>query len=227
MKIKDELWAKYPVTDYDTALFLTHWDEPEGSKVLCVGCREESVPNMLSAAGYDVTGVDLREYDPAMPPCNYNHVRGDFCTLPLRESYCNFDVFVSISTIEHFGMDAYGEGHKHAYYDVLGMRRAWELLRIGGHAFVTVPFAGAFKEVWGHWRVYDTLSLQLRLVQDFELTGIFCIVAADCEIGGELRKAGSSLTAEEAYNYGGEPPHLSALIRMTKVPVSRLAPDGR
>ena len=46
MKIPPELWEKYKVTDADAAMFLIHWDEPPGARVLVVGCRKVPVKRL-------------------------------------------------------------------------------------------------------------------------------------------------------------------------------------
>ncbi len=234
MIIPEEIRRKWGCSDLDVALFLDHFDEPEGSRILVVGAKEESTCDMLAECGFEVTGIDLRE--PDSQPENWNYIRRDFCELD-RHSFTSrlgagtffepFDVFVAISAIEHFGLGTYSEGTRHRYYDVIAMRKAWELLHVGSKAYITVPIGGTFMEVTPHWRVYNMASIHDRLVQDFEFKLLCCAVSGECEINGVPRKVGDPITADEVISYSGHPPHLSALVVMEKVNVKRLAPNGR
>ena len=218
------------VLDADVAIFLEHFEPPQtGNRLLAVGCHDEATANILAACGFDVTGIDLRESDPMLPPCNYHYVRHDFCAMPegsLVEK--SFDAFVSLSAIEHFGFGTYNEGGLvHRYYDVLAMHYAWRMLREGGKAYITVPFGHEFLEVVPHWRVYNETSVWNRLVQDFLVEGLVFFVSGEAQVNGRLRKIGELLTFAEAFTYSGSPPHITVLVIMKKVPVTRLAPDGR
>ncbi len=209
--------------DMDAALFTMAYDEPCPSRVLVVGAHDEPTANMLADMGNDVTGVDMRGYDnKLMSACNYRFHRGDFCDPELfRHSLEDFDVFVSLSTIEHFGMGAYREGPISIYYDVLAMRKAWELLKYGGKAYITVPTGSQFMEVWPHWRIYDLHSLRDRLIQDFKPLTIYASTADDITINGKTKKKGEMLTEEEVSSYSGIPPSVSTLVVMEKVRVHR------
>lgn len=225
--VPTELWEKYKVTDYDTCVFLAYFKEEPGSKVLVVGAHDEPSANMLSDMNMEVIGVDLREYDRELPPANYKFIRGDFCNLDLSE-YAPFDAAVALSCIEHFGMGTYKEGSRHRFYDVIAMRRIWELLKEGGRAYVTVPVCGWYNEVWPHWRTYDLSSIQERLVQDFYLLDLKGVVSGDVILpDGRRKKAGEGLTQEELNQLSGHPPHYSCLLIMEKVPICRMSPDGR
>lgn len=225
--VSSEVRTKYGVFDVDVAIFLDTFVAEEGSKILVVGAHDESVANMLSECGFDVTGVDLREYDKNLPPPNYRWVRGDFCDPDLfnAENGC-YDVFVCLSALEHFGMGSYREGKVHRYYDVIAMRKAWELLRVGGRAYVTVPFGGSFIEVWPHWRVYDLDSARNRLVQDFELLKIDAISAGDNVVKGRKLGWGQKVPLEDLPGILTATPSVSTLMVMEKTETRRLAPDG-
>lgn len=228
----------YDEVDMDLNLFAEEFRAYPNSKILVVGAHDEPSANLLAQAGHRVIGVDLREYDKKLPPCNYEFIRGDFNDLSpsfYREHAGTFDAFVCLSTLEHFGMGAYKEsGRSHRYYDVIAMRKAWELLKTGepgkehGKAYLTVPFGSKFMEVWPHWRVYDLDSARDRLVQDFTIVKINAFTAVHgLEINGVKRKLGERLTEAEVATFSGIPPHISTLMVLRKDPVSRLAPDGR
>jgi SAM-dependent methyltransferase len=216
--------------DVDAYLFCQHFTGKVGAKVLVVGAHDEPSANLLAAAGMDVYGVDLREYDPHLPKCNYHYTRADFCDLPreyVAEHYGMFDYAVALSCIEHFGLDTYGEGGYQPYYDVLAMRQIYNMLKPGGTAYVTVPAGREFLEQTPHWRVYDYPSLLSRLVQDFTLERMVSMVATPIVVDGKPRKPRDVLTQREVATFAGFPPHISTLLVLHKNKAPRLAPDGR
>lgn len=226
MKIPDEIIQKYGVPDPDVGLFVDHFDEPEGSRILVVGAHDEPTANMLADAGCSVVGLDLRPYDSSLPPCNYRFRQFDFCDSTVSHYgwwYGQPEVFVSLSAVEHFGLGTYNEGPRHAYYDVIAMRKAWELLKEGGRAYVTVPFGGSFCEMTPHWRVYDEVSLNERVVQDFRLDLLTMRAGEDIleSHGNVLWKQGTPMSMEDAKQMPPGCPFVSALLVMTKVKVER------
>lgn len=230
LKIPPDIVAKYGPHDADVGQFLTGFDEKPGSKIIVVGSHDEASANMMAAAGYDVLGVDLREYDKDLPACNYSYLRGDFCQLAagkLNVGYGMFDAFVALSALEHFGLGSYQEGQMCRHYDIVAMRYAWDLLKEGGRAYITVPFACRFFEMLPHWRVYDFGNLVDRLVQDFMLLFVDFFMSADGRVCGAERKIGDVVSMAEAVTYPGHPPNLSVLAVMEKRSINRMAPDGR
>lgn len=215
--------------DGDSAYFISKYDEPIG-KIMEVGAHDEPMANILSQMGNDVYGVDLREYDPESPPCNYHYVRGDFCDLPLdflKEHLGTFDCIFSLSAIEHFGLTTYDEGDYSPYYDIIALRMMYLYLKEGGTAYITVPFGNPFKELAPHWRVYDVPSLMGRLAQDFHIEDMSVYVTAECVVAGKQRHAFGEITEQEILGFDGDPPHLSAFLRLRKTGKKRLAKDGR
>lgn len=218
VSVPTEVRERYTVNDVDTAVFLDNFFAPYGANVLVIGAHDEPSANILADSGFKVVGIDLRGYDEELPPCNYTFLKGDFCDLPpwfQAQSVGWFDAFVAVSAIEHFGMGAYGD-RIDRYYDVVAMRKAWEYLRPGGRAFVTVPFGGHYLEVLPHWRVYDLPSARERLVQRFALERVAAATAHDTIIDSRLAKLGEPLTAEQVARFSGIPPSVSALLIMKK-----------
>lgn len=221
--------------DVDAAAIAHLYDEPEGSKVLEVGAHDEPLANVLADMGNLVYGVDLREYDDKLPKCNYTYLRADFCDMPpefVRGHYGTFDVVISVSAIEHFGMGVYGEGGSPApYYDVVAMRQVWNVLRPGGTAYVTVPCDKTYGECWGHWRTYDRHALYHRIIQDFTPEVVSCVVSGPgVTLDGVELPVGRVLDGLNDGDYDrveGSPTHVSAVMKLVKVPAKRLAPSGR
>lgn len=231
MKIPKEQWAKAGEQDADFVAFFEIFDQPQGACILEAGAHDSPVCNILANNGFKVTGVDLRTYDPDLPPCNYEYIRCDWCDMPIsfwNRAMGTYDAFVSLSTIEHFGFNAYGEGKAlQYYYDVIAMRMAWMLLKEGGMAYITVPFGEAYSEFIPHWRVYNIDSLLKRLVGDFTVEGMSGFVSGQCEINGVTRQPGEFLTPDECTSYSGAPPHVTIIAVLKKISRNRLAPDGR
>jgi hypothetical protein len=216
--------------DADVLLLLDYFACKQKSKVLVVGAHDENTANVLSSMELEVYGVDLRDYDPKLPPCNYHYLRGDFCNLPrefINEHLGTFDCVVALSCIEHFGMSAYQEGRVHANYDIIAMRKVWEFLKVGGRAYVTVPFGSHYLEVWPHWRIYNLESAMTRLVQDFNILKIISVSAGEFQIDGRIIKAYDTLTQEDVSVHPSIPPFISTLLVLEKQDMVRLAPDNR
>jgi len=230
MMVPTEIRSRFRIGDADAAVFLDLFDEPAGSRILEVGAHEEPLANILSECGFAVTGVDLREYDEKMSHRNYDYLRCDFCDLPdefMGKNIGRFDCAIAISCIEHFGLSTYGEGPLMPLYDVVAMRAIWQLLREGGTAYLTVPFAAHYLEVVPHWRIYSYSALAHRLVQDFNVLLMGFVVADDVEIRGTKKRRGDAITFEDAFTYVGMLPHVSVILKMVKERRYRLAPDGR
>lgn len=238
----------FPTTDADTALFLDLFNEPAGCKILEIGAHDEPVAIILANSGHKVIGVDLREPDPSFPPPsnvitathgnqssfigegNFEYIRGDFCNLP-REFWSvhrgTFDVVISLSALEHFGMGTYQEGPTNCFYDVLASRYIWDALKEGGRCYLTVPFGKDYMENWPHWRVYNWNAIHARLIQDFSLIGdIRACVAEGVTMNGNRVAVGGLSNVNDILNNSGNP-SVSALVKMQKITKQRIAPDGR
>lgn len=216
VKIPKEILDQYKTIDPEAHVFFKEFDEPEGAKILEVGSQHAPIASMLSTCGFQVTGVDLREADQNV---NYLHVKSDFCALPneFRKANLNsFDVAITVSTIEHFGINAYGEGKYKPYYDVIAMRHIYDFLKPGGVCYITVPFGGKFVEVNPHWRVYDWESFIERLVQDFTIEVFFTKVVEEITILGRHYSLGESIDIlPTLFNMDGHP-NISLFAKLRK-----------
>ncbi len=227
--IPEHIRNQYVIADVDALLFTDYFKtQIPNAKVLVVGAHDEPTANMLAHIGLDVTGIDLRKYDSKLPPCNYKFIQADFCELSAefkREHIGTFDIFVCLSAIEHFGMCAYREQRTHRFYDVIGMRTAYDMLKEGGTAYITIPQGSHYLEVFPHWRVYDVLSMYERLVQDFDVTWMHTATAASVMIDSRERKAMQGLMQVDAARYNGIPPSVSTILILQKVSRNRISPD--
>jgi cyclopropane fatty-acyl-phospholipid synthase-like methyltransferase len=216
VKIPDHIIQEYKNFDPEAGLFFADFDEPKGSKILEIGSQHSPLASMMAKCGFHVTGIDLRDSDQEL---NYNHITADFCRLPsyfIRENIGTFDAAVIVSAIEHFGLNTYGEGRKHEYYDVIAMRYIYDLLKPGGTCYLTTPFGGKFVEHKPHWRVYDWANLLERIVQDFS-TEVFNLgVCEEITINGKVFSVGSPISMNEAILNTIGLPHVSCYVRLRK-----------
>jgi SAM-dependent methyltransferase len=126
---------------------------PKGSKILDFGCNRSKVSIELASLGYKVIGVDLLPYHYSHK--NFEFIQGDFLQISLPSN--SFDAVIAISTIEHCGLPYYGspcpDGDKKA------MSKIWEVLKHGGLAIITVPYATEFSKN-NATRIYDEKTLK-------------------------------------------------------------------
>ncbi len=230
--ISDEVcirWMQFiDKQDVDFVLFRDHFKAHPNAKILVVGAHDEPSAGILSHMGFDVYGIDLREHDKRLSLCNYKHIIGDFCDMPssfVREHTGTFDVVVALSCIEHFGMNTYKEGKAHPYYDIIGMRKVWDYLKVGGIAYLTVPIGGAYYECWPNWRVYDHDALKSRLIQDFETMFIQSASAGKwVEKDNRVSKFEDVKATEEEKKHQTPSPHVSTLLVLKKGNINRVTP---
>lgn len=151
-------------SDADVFVFAQEFNEPTPSTVLEIGANDEPASNILALAGYTVVGVDLKPYmNRVNLSLNFTFIQADFNFLRFDST---FDTVVSLSTIEHIGLGAYGET-PYADGDILTMENVYKALRNGGKVYLTVP-VGIY-EVTPDWRVYDKNALKHRIVGRFNV----------------------------------------------------------
>lgn len=137
---------------------ICQWIRSKG-KVLDVGCVSSRLPIQLAGLGYEVHGVDTRNY-PFKHPNFYFYKVDIFKWSPTM----TFDIIILVSALEHFGLGGYGdlvlpEADRRAVAQV----SKW--LRRGGQLLVTVPFGKP--EVTKKHRIYDIGRLKY-LFSDFK-----------------------------------------------------------
>jgi hypothetical protein len=175
-------------------------------------------------------GIDLREPIHQGIRVHYDYFQWDFCNLPsefIREHIESFDAVFSISAIEHFGMGTYKEGEGPILYDAIASRQVWQLLKEGGHFYVTVPFGKHYMERHPYWRVYNSKAARERLIQDFYVESSILFFSAPAFFNGKSCLPGDIVTLEEASQYSGFPPHLTLFMKMRKPFIYRMAPRGK
>ena len=131
-------------------------DVPAGGAVLDVGATESLLSFELASLGYAVTAVDPRPYP-------LSHPRLEVVTAEIQhwEPNKSFDAVVCLSTIEHIGLGAYGEGKGSEGADVAAMARIRECTSPGGVLVLTTPYGKAMTDAFS--RVYDRAALETLL----------------------------------------------------------------
>ncbi len=133
-------------------------------KILDIGCRYSILPIQLASLGHKVWGVDIYPYRRKHP----NFIFGQVDILKARFPNNYFDMVISISTIEHIGLDFYKEGMSESG-DVKAVSKVSKFLRKGGIFIMTAPFGKETNSSW--YRVYDSKRIK-KLLKNFRISEI-------------------------------------------------------
>jgi len=134
-------------------------------EILEFGCAEGISPIQLCAIGHSVTGLDFRPYP--FTHKNFRFIQADI--LDWEALAENFDIAISISTVEHVGLGYYGDPAL-SNGDKIAVDKLKESLKPGGHLVLTVPAGKAC--VRRGMRIYDSKAIE-RLVSDIEQIRFF------------------------------------------------------
>ncbi len=138
-----------------------------GARILDVGSAESTFPLSAASLGYKVTAIDPR-------PVAYSHPNLESHASLLEDWDAPSEPFAAtflISTIEHVGLGAYGEGvygspEHGAGADVAFLDRVRRLLSPEGLMILTAPYGT--REITELERIYDEESLN-KLLADWEV----------------------------------------------------------
>jgi hypothetical protein len=122
----------------------------ENLNILDFGSTSSWLSLRLASLGHKITSLDLRSYE--FSHSNIKLIQGDIFETELPKN--SFDAVVTVSTLEHVGLDIkkYGEGADKKAVAILS-----ETLKNGGNLFITVPY-GQFVVTPSH-RVYSEEGL--------------------------------------------------------------------
>lgn len=127
-------------------------------RLLDVGCvaRLNPVPATLAFIGWEVYGIDLRQFKFTFP--NFHFVLGDITKTDFPDSF--FDAVSAVSTLEHIGLKGrYGITNYDPEGDAKAVKEIRRILRRGGRLLVTLPF-GEEKRQTTLNRVYNRDNLK-------------------------------------------------------------------
>ena len=120
----------------------TNLPKSKKTKILDVGCCENILPIQLASLGYEVTGMDIRDYQLTHP--NFTFMKDDICYTKLKKN--SFDLITCISVLEHIGLDTiYGKSDKKSS-DKKALKSILDLLKPKGKLLLTVPVANRFSQ---------------------------------------------------------------------------------
>ncbi|OGX15669.1 MAG: hypothetical protein A2166_02750 [Omnitrophica WOR_2 bacterium RBG_13_41_10] len=165
-----EYFAKEPLEPTDRYIeypFVIRNLPKPPAKILDVGCVGSFFPLILASFGYEVFGIDIRNYTiiNKIKFNNFRFIKEDIRKATLPDNY--FDIVTAISTLEHigiagrYGTDEYLDG------DLLTMKKITRLLKPAGMALITVPF-GKAKIIKPYTRIYDDLRIK-RITNNFQI----------------------------------------------------------
>lgn len=123
------------------------------SKILDVGCRYSLLPIQLASLGHEMYGIDVLDYKRKHP--NLKFYKGDIMHAPFKDNF--FDLVISLSTLEHVGLGAYGDPVENNG-DIKAVREIYRILRKDGKFLLTIPFGKPKNASW--YRVYNRKSLK-------------------------------------------------------------------
>jgi 2-polyprenyl-3-methyl-5-hydroxy-6-metoxy-1,4-benzoquinol methylase len=137
----------------------------QGVHILDFGCVESLLPLHLCALGYRVTGLDFRPYP--LTHENFDFIQSDILAWDPPEAV--YDAVISISTIEHIGLTAYGDPANEKG-DQIAITKLMHSLKPDGRMFLTVPAGRPCIE--RGMRIYDTKAIR-SLVPGIETIRLF------------------------------------------------------
>lgn len=132
---------------------------PPHASVLEIGSAEDDWITPMIAARPDlrITGIDWRA---TQRPADLM-VQGDVLTYDFPAA--SFDAIVAVSTLEHIGLNSYGDPLD-PDGDTKAVQRAWTWLKPGGFFYFDVPYRpdGPYT-VNSNFRAYDPANFAARL----------------------------------------------------------------
>jgi len=135
-------------------------------KLLDVGCvaRLNPVPATLASIGWEVYGIDMRQFKFRFP--NFQFIRGDITGTDFPDNF--FDAVSAVSTLEHIGLKGrYGVSQGDSGGDAKAVREIRRILRDSGRLLVTLPCQKEARQTALN-RIYDRDSLA-ALFADWEI----------------------------------------------------------
>jgi len=136
-----------------------------GSLILDVGCSESLLSHELIARGFRVVGLDIREYPFKSKRMTFVKRNAMNTKLPAN----TFDAIIVVSTIEHIGLNVYGQLALDDDGDIKAMNELRRILKPNGIIIITTPYIGNEPlKVYPQERHYNRQRLE-KLVEGFQV----------------------------------------------------------
>lgn len=132
------------------------------TKILDIGCYYSNFPISLASMGFSVTGVDLMDYELTHP--NFKFIKGDMVSVALPKN--SYDLVTCISTLEHIGLDVYGNEND-LTADKKVMQRVHSILKKNGRFILTVPFGKEY--INPSFRSYNSAGIKALFEPAFKI----------------------------------------------------------
>lgn len=142
----DNLLGRYTTRFIEYTWVLQKLGPGKGRVVLDVGCSG-LLDHELLARGFRVAGLDINDH--TMRNSRETFVQANAISTGLPSE--TFDIILSVSTIEHIGLNAYSQDLLLENGDLLAAQEIRRLLKPGGIFLLTFPYegGGSFRIV--HW----------------------------------------------------------------------------
>ena len=135
-----------------------------GSLILDVGCAESLLSHELTAKSLRVVGLDIRDYPFRSKKIVFIKRNVIDTKLPAK----TFDAIIVVSTIEHTGLNAYGQLTLDDDGDIKAMKELYRILKPQGIIIITTPYIGSNPlRVYPFERYYNRQRLE-KLVEGFQ-----------------------------------------------------------
>jgi len=118
----------YPIVKF------TSREDRKRIRILDVGGAESYLSKMLSELGFDVTVIDINDFDYG----NARFIKANLLDYEFPGEY--FDLILAVSTIEHVGLPCYGQDKIVLDGDKIVADKIHRWLKRSGLAIVTVPY---------------------------------------------------------------------------------------
>jgi SAM-dependent methyltransferase len=155
---------------------LREWQKPVF--VLDVGSTESLLIYELSHRGYEILGIDQRDYQEP----NKNTIIFDLLN-PYQVLTQSFDYVIAISTIEHIGLGAYGDNQDNNG-DKKALGYLHSCLKENGYFIITIPnkhLGTATGRGYSYQKFEELIKGLFKIVNFEERSNQICAVLVKCQ----------------------------------------------
>lgn len=138
------------------------------SLVLDVGCSESLLSHELIGKGFRVVGIDIR--DNPFKDKRVVFLKKNIINTMLPNNL--FDAIIIVSTIEHIGLEAYGQNLKDTNGDIEALRELKRIVKPWGIIIITTPYVGnselrinPFERKYNHQRLKELIN-EMQIIKE-------------------------------------------------------------